>query len=202
MADFNLYFTLGWQHICDWKGFDHILFVMVLCVPYALSQWKKVLVLVTAFTVGHSITLALSTLSVIHVNTSLIEFLIPLTIVFTSLFNILWRKNTIKKPFSTTTESGIAYLLALFFGLIHGLGFSTYLKSLLGSDYNVIPRLLAFNVGLEAGQLCIVTVTLLVSWFFVRIFKTPVRDWILFLSSAIFGLAAVMAAERISLIKF
>ena len=88
MTDFSLYFELGWQHICNWEGYDHILFVTVLCGTYLLADWRKVLVLVTAFTIGHSITLALSVLNIIHINTSLIEFLIPVTIVFTSLVNV------------------------------------------------------------------------------------------------------------------
>src|SRR3982750_3393592 len=94
MQDFGLYFQLGWQHICDWQGYDHILFVTVLCGTYLLADWRKVLVLVTAFTIGHSITLALSVLNVVKVNTSLIEFLIPVTIVLTSLVNILNKNRT------------------------------------------------------------------------------------------------------------
>jgi hypothetical protein len=155
MQDFFLYFELGWQHICDWRGYDHILFVTVLCGTYLLADWRKVLVLVTAFTIGHSITLALSVLNIIHINTSLIEFLIPVTIVITSLINIL------NKQRSNTTIR-LSYFLALFFGLIHGMGFSNYLKSLLGATSNVTTELFAFNVGLEFGQVLIVINVLLI----------------------------------------
>src|SRR3954463_4231047 len=115
MPDFGIYFELGWQHICNWQGYDHILFVTVLCGTYRLPEWRKVLILVTAFTIGHSITLALSVLSLIRINTALIEFLIPVTIVITAATNILSGKPK-KKGIP------VKYILALFFGLIHGMG--------------------------------------------------------------------------------
>lgn len=189
MHDFPLYFELGWQHILDWKGYDHILFVMVLCGTYLLSDWRKVLVLVTAFTIGHSITLALSVLKLIHVKTDLIEFLIPVTILITAASNILAGKS---KPKGVQLK----YILALFFGLIHGLGFSNYLNSLLGKSTNIVAELFAFNVGLEFGQIIIVLGILLVSFILINIFKIKKWDWTFFLSSAIFGISFIMAAER------
>jgi hypothetical protein len=195
MTDFSLYFQLGWQHICNWEGYDHILFVTVLCGTYLLADWRKVLVLVTAFTIGHSITLALSVLNVIRINTSLIEFLIPVTIAFTSLINIFNKKRT-----STTMR--LNYSLALFFGLVHGMGFSNYLKSLLGTSTNITAELFAFNIGLEFGQVLIVISALLISFILIRFARTPQRDWTMFLSSAIFGIAFIMCIERFLLIKF
>ncbi|MDT3404582.1 HupE/UreJ family protein [Mucilaginibacter terrae] len=195
MHDFSLYFELGWQHICDWQGYDHILFVAVLCGSYLLTDWRKVLILVTAFTVGHSITLALSALNVISVNTSLIEFLIPVTIIITAFINI------VKKKRSPGTLR-ITYVLALFFGLIHGLGFSNYLKSLLGKSSNITAQLLAFNLGLEFGQVLIVLCILIVSFILLNILKIQRREWTLFLSSAIFGIAFIMCIERFALIHF
>ncbi|MES2267599.1 MAG: HupE/UreJ family protein [Bacteroidota bacterium] len=195
MQDFGLYFQLGWQHICDWQGYDHILFVTVLCGTYLLADWRKVLILVTAFTIGHSITLALSVLNVVKVNTSLIEFLIPVTIVLTSLVNILSKErsaNTVR----------FSYFLALIFGLIHGLGFSNYLKSLLGTSTNITAELFAFNIGLEFGQVLIVLTVLILAHVIIKLLKTPRRDWVLFLSSAIFGIAFIMCIERFVLIKF
>lgn len=189
MQDFPLYFELGWQHILDWKGYDHILFVMVLCGTYLLSDWRKVLILVTAFTVGHSITLALSVFKLIHVNTGLIEFLIPVTILVTAASNILAGKS---KP----KGMHLKYILALFFGLIHGLGFSNYLNSLLGKSTNIVAELFAFNIGLEAGQIIIVISILLISFILINIVKIKRWDWNFFLSSAIFGISLVMAAER------
>jgi hypothetical protein len=191
MQDFPLYFQLGWQHILDWKGYDHILFVMVLCGTYTLPEWRKVLILVTAFTIGHSITLALSVLSIIHINTALIEFLIPVTIVITAATNLLNNKSSGK-------GMRLKYVLALFFGLIHGMGFSNYLNSLLGKSTSIIAELFAFNLGLEFGQVIIVLSILLISFVVISLIKVKKYNWNFFLSSAIFGIAFMMAAERIS----
>ena len=187
---FALYFELGWQHILDLQGYDHILFVAVLCGIYLIHDWKKVLILVTAFTVGHSITLALSAYNQIRFDTSVIEFLIPVTIVITAALNI-FRKNTGKGKLT------LSYLMALGFGLIHGLGFSNYLKSLLGSESSIVQELLAFNIGLEIGQILIVAGILTVSFIMVQIFNVKKREWTLFLSSAILGIAFMMALERL-----
>ena len=189
MQDFSLYFQLGWQHILDWKGYDHILFVMVLCGTYLLSDWRKVLILVTAFTIGHSITLALSVFKIIHVKTDLIEFLIPVTILVTAASNILAGKSKPKGLY-------LKYAFALFFGLIHGLGFSNYLNSLLGKSTNIVAELFAFNVGLEFGQIIIVLGILIFSFLLLNVFKVKKWDWTFFLSSAIFGISFIMAAER------
>jgi len=191
MQDFALYFELGWQHILDWKGYDHILFVMVLCGTYSLVEWRKVLILVTAFTAGHSITLALSVLKVITVNTNLIEFLIPVTILVTAGSNILTGKSAKRKG-----GVQLKYILALFFGLIHGMGFSNYLNSLLGKSTNIVAELFAFNIGLEFGQVIIVIAILIVSSVLINVFRVKKWDWSFFLSSAIFGISFIMAAER------
>jgi len=190
MQDFPLYFELGWRHILDWKGYDHILFVMVLCGVYTLVDWKKVLILVTAFTIGHSITLALSVLKIISIDTALIEFLIPVTILITALSNILS-----KKPKSKGIT--LKYSLALFFGLIHGMGFSNYLNNLLGKSTNIAAELFAFNLGLEFGQIIIVISVLLIAFILINIVKIKKWDWNFFLSSAIFGISFIMAAERL-----
>jgi len=195
MPDFSLYLQLGIQHICNWQGYDHILFVTVLCGIYQLHDWRKVLILVTAFTIGHSITLALSVFNIIHINTSLIEFLIPVTIVITAINNII-KKNSAKKSI------GLTYFLALFFGLIHGLGFSNYLKSLLGKSTNIVAQLFAFNLGLECGQVLIVISVLLLSFLLIKTFKIKPGDWSFFLSSAIFGIALIVCVERFNQIIF
>ncbi len=191
MQDFPLYFQLGWQHILDWQGYDHILFVMVLCGTYLLADWRKVLILVTAFTIGHSVTLALSVLSIIRINTALIEFLIPVTIVITAAANIMSGKPGKK-------GSQFKYFLALFFGLIHGMGFSNYLKALLGKSSSITAELFAFNIGLEFGQVLIVVAILITSFIVINLFKVKQGSWNLFLSAAIFGIALVMAIERVS----
>lgn len=187
---FALYFELGWQHILDLQGYDHILFVAVLCGIYLIHDWKKVLILVTAFTVGHSITLALSVYNHVRFDTSVIEFLIPVTIVITAALNI-FRKN------SASGNLTLSYIMALVFGLVHGLGFSNYLKSLLGSESSIVQELLAFNIGLEIGQIVIVAGILAASFIAVQIFNVKKREWNLFLSSAILGIAFMMALERL-----
>lgn len=191
MNDFGLYFSIGYHHIADLRGIDHILFVAALCLRYQFADWKKILVLVTAFTIGHSITLALSVFNVVTYPVKWIEFLIPVTILITALSNVFVKK------FSFRSKFPVIYFFALFFGLVHGLGFSSYLKSLLGTDHNVVGQLLAFNLGLEAGQLLIVAAVLLISFIFVSVLKASRREYLLYVSGGIFALALQMALERI-----
>ena len=190
MEEFWTYFEIGREHIADLAGYDHILFVMALCLRYVASEWKKILVLVTAFTIGHSITLALSVLDYLNVPSHLIEFLIPVTIVLTALANV-YRINQQRE-----STGFLIYSLALFFGLIHGLGFSNYLKSMLGKDENIITELLAFNIGLEVGQLLIVAAVLLVSVICIQLLKIQRKDYLLYTSGAVFGIALLMSIER------
>ena len=193
MSEFQLYFILGKDHILDYtNGYDHILFVLALCAVYIVRDWKKILILITAFTIGHSITLALATLKILSVNASLIEFLIPLTIFITAVAN-LFRKEPgiVTKPLETN------YFFALFFGLIHGMGFSNYLKALLGKDRNIITQLFAFNVGLEFGQIIIVGIFLGVSFIALNIIGINRRDWKMILSSAIAGIALILMKDRL-----
>ena len=191
MSEFATYFKIGWQHIVAWEGYDHILFIVALSAIYLLNDWRKVLILVTAFTVGHSITLALSVLNVVRVSTRLIEFLIPVTIFITALFNII-RQPKSEHPGAVQLN----YFFALFFGLIHGMAFSNQLRSLLGTDTSVVTPLLSFNLGLEFGQVLIVIAVLLVSGSVVNLTGIKRRDWTMFISSAIFGIAFMMAIDR------
>ncbi|HPH38394.1 MAG TPA: HupE/UreJ family protein [Sediminibacterium sp.] len=191
MNDFGLFFQMGYEHIADLKGIDHIMFVAALCIRYQFADWKKLLWLVTAFTIGHSITLALSVFNILNYSTSWIEFLIPVTILITAISNVFVKKFVYKAKFP------LIYFLALFFGLIHGLGFSNYLKSLLSKGENIVPELLAFNLGLEAGQLLIVLCILFISLIFVNLFKVNRREYILYISGGIFAIALQMALERI-----
>lgn len=187
-----MYFGLGRDHILDVNGFDHILFILALCILYSLREWRRVLVLVTAFTVGHSITLALSTLEIIHVKTELIEFLIPVTILITAVSNILSRGDrTADRPLN------LNYLYAAFFGLIHGMGFSNYLKSILGRDQTIFTQLFAFNVGLEFGQIIVVILFLATGYVLVEVFGVNRRDWKLVISSAIGGIALILMKDNI-----
>lgn len=191
MSEFRLYFQLGMEHILDTKGYDHILFVIALCAIYVISDWKKVLILVTAFTIGHSITLALATLRVIQFNPDLIEFLIPLTIFLTALSNLFKKDNGFRARKIQTN-----YLLAIVFGLIHGLGFSNFLRSILGKDKSIITQLLAFNIGLEIGQVIIVAIFLVATLILVDLFGVKRRDWKMIISSAVGGIALVLLLEN------
>ena len=193
MGEFQLYFGLGKDHILDYaNGYDHILFVLSLCAVYVVADWKKILVLVTAFTIGHSITLALATLRIITVKGNIIEFFIPVTILVTCLSNLF--KNEKKQPTGAVQAN---YWLALFFGLIHGLGFSNYLRALLGKDQSILSQLLAFNIGLEFGQIVIVGVFMIVCFILVDLIRVNRRDWKMVLSSAIAGIALVLIKDRI-----
>lgn len=191
MIDFGLFFQMGYEHIADLKGIDHILFVTALCIRYQFADWKKLLWLVTAFTLGHSITLALSVFNILNYSVNWIEFLIPVTIVITAVSNVFVRKFVYKAKFP------LIYFFAAFFGLIHGLGFSNYLKSLLSKEGNIVPELLAFNLGLEAGQLAIVLSILFISLIFVQLFKINRREYLLYVSGGIFAIALQMAIERL-----
>ncbi len=190
MGDFGFYLREGFYHITDWKGYDHILFVMALCLPYVAKNWKKIVVLVTAFTIGHSVTLALSVFDAILISSKWIEFLIPVTILLTSLGNLLQQNTTNQQP-------KLRYAAALLFGLIHGLGFSNYLKSMLGKSETIVTQLLAFNVGLELGQLLIVLFVLLLAFLFIQVLNVLRRDWLLFVTGGIAALSLVMALERL-----
>ncbi|MEO8760163.1 MAG: HupE/UreJ family protein [Bacteroidia bacterium] len=190
MQDFTLWLSIGFNHILDWQGYDHILFVTVLCAAYSFTEWKKVLILVTAFTIGHSLTLALSVLDVLKIPSAIIEFLIPVTIVITALTNIITRN----KPAQKTNP---IYFLALFFGFIHGMGFSYLLKSLLGKEQSVIMPLFSFNLGLELGQMLIVAVVLLISLFLTSFLKVKKNNLNFFVSSVIIGIAFIMAIQRL-----
>lgn len=190
MSTFSLYFDLGLTHILDINGYDHILFVVALCAIYLLNDWKKVLVIVTAFTIGHSITLALSTLNIITINPSLIEFLIPVTIFVTAMSNVFKKSRG-----GQQTGGQLNYAFALFFGLIHGMGFSNYLRSLLGKDESIVMQLLAFNIGLEIGQIIIVALFLVLSFLFVNMLQVARRDWRLVISSAIAGIALTLMLD-------
>ena len=190
MHEFWLYTQIGFNHIANLSGMDHILFVAALCIRYQLSDWKKWLILVTAFTIGHSVTLVLSVFNYLDFSTNWIEFLIPVTILITAISNMF------VKQFSFYSKFPVIYFFALFFGLIHGLGFSFYLKSLLGLQQNIAPALLAFNVGLEIGQILIVMAILVISFIFVTLLKAPRRDFILIVSGGILTLSLQMAIER------
>lgn len=191
MDDFLIYLRLGFNHITDPRGYDHILFVIALCATYTIRQWRQVLVLVTAFTIGHSITLALATLRLINYSTALVELLIPVTILITAVSNFVYaepKKRTLRvsKP---SPNRAWRYGLALVFGLIHGMGFSNYLRSLLGREADIVQPLLAFNIGLESGQLLIVGLILVSAYLVLDLLQSSRLRWTLLVSGIVAGMA-------------
>jgi hypothetical protein len=197
MSDFGIFFQTGIEHITDvLNGIDHVLFVTALCLRYAWTDWRKLLVLITAFTIGHSLTLALSTLDIIHFSRDWTEFLIAVTILVTAINNLF-----VKDTSPNSQKLPMIYCLALVFGLIHGLGFSSMLKSMLGRDQNIVWQLFAFNLGLEVGQLLIVLVILGLSFIFVYILRFNRRELLVFVSGGIAAVALQMMIARIPISK-
>lgn len=192
MGDFGFYFKLGWEHIISPDALDHQLFIAALSAIYLLRDWKQVLILVTAFTIGHSITLALSVLDIIRFSSKWVEFLIPVTIVLTAFFNVFQKK-------FTPRSIRINYWLALFFGLIHGMGFANSIRFMMAEDQQLGWSLFGFNVGLEAGQIVVVLTLLLLTQLIVGLFRAPRREWVLFLSGGVFFMSLKMVLERIPL---
>lgn len=191
MDDFLIYLRLGFDHITDPSGYDHILFVVALCTVYTLRQWRQVLILVTAFTIGHSVTLALATLQLIHYKTDLIELLIPITILITAITNFTFKETRSRSSSITqfSTNRSWRYGLALSFGLIHGMGFSNYLRSLLGREADIVKPLLAFNIGLEIGQLVIVSLVLGLAYLVIEVAKVNRLRWTLIIAGLVAGMA-------------
>lgn len=189
MHPFQFYLKLGFNHIANFNGYDHILFLVVLCAVYQLKQWKKIIILVTAFTIGHSITLFLVSFDIFSIPSRYVKLLIPITILFTSLYNI----RSIEKIKNSNMSKN--YFLALFFGLIHGMDFSNYFKALIISPEEIIMPLLAFNIGLEIGQFLIVFVIVLISYVFLSILKIKYYSWNLFVSGAAFGISLISILE-------
>ena len=189
MQDFAFYFKLGWQHIISLDALDHLLFILALSAIYLLSNWRQVLVLVTAFTIGHSLTLALSVYKILAVKDSLVEFLIPCTIIITAVFNFF------QKDF-TPKSLRLNYFLALFFGLIHGLGFANTIRFMLAKNQGIGWSLFSFNVGLEAGQIVVVMCILLLSFLIVNKWQLKRKWWLWALSGVAFCIALKMVVER------
>ncbi len=194
MSEFTTYLQLGFEHISDIQGYDHMLFIITLCAVYSIRDWKKVLVLVTAFTIGHSVTLALSALNIFRMNADVVELLIPVTILLTALHNV-----TSYKSSGTTfgKQDWIHYALALGFGFIHGMGFSNFFRALMGPEESIVGPLFAFNVGLEIGQILVVIGFYLVYALLRLIRPIDQTRWMTFVSGAGAGVALVMILDKV-----
>lgn len=189
MSDIVFYFTTGWHHIISWGALDHIVFIIALSAIYLADNWKQVLVLITAFTIGHSITLALSVYDIFRLDESWVEFLIPFTILATGVFNFM-AKNLQPKSLRMN------YFLALFFGLIHGMGFANTIRFMLAKNQRIAGPLLSFNIGLEVGQIVLVALILLLGFVFVNKLQLNRQWWVWGLSTLAIVIAVNMMAER------
>jgi hypothetical protein len=196
-SEFLVYARLGFEHIVDINGLDHILFLAALFAGFVWSEWKYVLLLITSFTVGHTTTLAIATLNIVSLDTNIVELLIPITIFATCLINVFGRNNSGLQGEKDVYVRRLIYALTLLFGLIHGLGFSTFLRAILGAEESIIIPLLAFNIGLELGQIVLVGLFLFVTS---AVLKTEIFDrriWIIVISTCIGIASAVMVATRL-----
>jgi hypothetical protein len=192
MQDFWVFFKIGLGHVLDINGYDHVLFLIALTVPYLAKDWKRILVLVTIFTVGHSLALVLSVFNFVKVNADLVEFVIPITILLTAFYNLIHAG----KPMPKENLNFIS-ITTLFFGIIHGLGFSNYFKTILfGEAIDKLPHLFEFAVGIEAAQICVVLGVLLVSFVVQTLFKFSKRDFALTASAFVIGVVVPIIIEN------
>ena len=191
MDFFGFYVKLGFEHISDFAGYDHMLFLVALCAIYKIQQWKNILILVTAFTIGHSVTLVLSSLDLFTIPSNIIEFLIPVTIFLTAINNIINSNLAVK-----STKMNKNYSMALFFGFIHGMGFSNYFKALLMESSSIAIPLLGFNIGIELGQILVVFFIVSIAYLFISKLGVKHREWNIFISGAAAGISIIFMLEN------
>ena len=191
MSDFWIYMNIGFKHVLDIHAYDHVLFLIALAVPYAFKDWKRILILVSIFTLGHTLALFLSIFNIVMINASVVEFLIPITILTTAVYNIF----TSGKASKSDSLSVIGFI-TLFFGIIHGLGFSNYFKSILsGTAVDKLLPSLEFALGIEFAQITVVLVVLIIGYIVQNIFRFSKRDWVLVMSAFIVGVVLPMIIE-------
>lgn len=192
MQDFWVFFKIGLHHVLDINGYDHVLFLIALTVPYVLKDWKRILILVSVFTVGHSLALLLSVFNFITVDADLVEFVIPITILLTAFYNLLTAGKTYQKE-----QINVVSMTTLFFGIIHGLGFSNYFKTILfGDALDKLPNLFEFAIGIEVAQIVVVMAVLLLSFVVQTLFKFSKRDFALTASAFVIGVVVPIIIEN------
>lgn len=192
MTDFWIYFKIGLSHVLDINGYDHVLFLIALTVPYAFKDWKRILLLVTLFTIGHTFALLLSVFNIVTVKATLVEFLIPITILVTAFFNLFTAGKSSKQESITFIGA-----ITVFFGVIHGLGFSNYFKSILpGNPSEKVVPLLEFALGIEAAQILVVIAVLLLSFIVQTLFRFNKRDFTLVMSAFVIGVVVPLIIEN------
>lgn len=182
---FNVHY--GVNHVLDINGYDHLLFLIVLTLPYLFKDWKRVLILVSVFTLGHTLSLVLAAYNVVSVNGKLVEFLIPLTILIVAVFNVFTAGKKAKSE-----KVGVLFFSTLFFGIVHGLGFAREFKMMVGHSENKLMTLLEFAIGIEFAQIIIVFIVLFVGFLMQTVFRFSKRDWIMVVSAIVIGLVIPM----------
>ena len=185
MSDFLLYLKLGLTHVLDWQAYDHILFLIVLVAAYNFSNWKRIFILVSLFTIGHTVSLLLVNYSVVAISSKWVELLIPVTILVAAFYNLLTSGKN-----NRSEKVGLFYVITIFFGLVHGFGFATYYKMIAGGN-DILP-LLEFALGIELAQIIVVTIVLIFSFIFQSILRFNKKDWVLVVSSIVIGLVIPM----------
>lgn len=190
MSDFELYFKSGLWHVLDINAYDHILFLIALTLPYAFKEWRKVLLLVTLFTIGHTMSLILAVFGIINIRANVIETIIPITIMVTAIYNIITRR----KRFARLDNENINFIaiVTLFFGVVHGLGFYNFFKMQVESGEEKLLPVLEFALGVEVAQILVVLIVLILSSIAEGIFRVSRRDWVLIISSFIIGVVLPM----------
>lgn len=190
MNQLQLFFELGLTHVLDINAYDHVLFFIVLVAVYSFKEWQKVLALVTLFTIGHTLSLIVSSFGIFTVDSSIIEFLIPVTIILAAVYNlkIADKNTTVRKHYGQ-------YIATLFFGLIHGFGFSTYFKMIATGDQKVLP-LVGFAAGIEVSQILVVLAVLGISFVCQSLLSISRRDWIIVSSSIVIGIVLPILFEN------
>ena len=185
MNDFWLYLKLGVTHVLDWRAYDHVLFLVALVAAYNFSHWKRILILVTLFTIGHTASLILASYDIVSVSTNMVEFLIPLTILVAALYNLLMSGKGDRKK-----KLWLYYIITVFFGLIHGFGFATYFK-MVNDEGSFLP-LLEFALGIELAQIIVVLIVMIAGFIGQALFRFNLRDWVLVVSSIVLGMVIPM----------
>ena len=190
MSDFWLLVELGFSHVWDWQGYDHLLFLAALCLPFSTRQWKSLLWLITCFTIGHSLSLILASLEVVAVSSIWIEFLIPVSIAATAVYNMIYARAV------WVRNNQLVMWVTLFFGVVHGFGFAGYFELIRDVDQPLWSSLLFFALGIEGAQIVLGALMLLLSFVVLNVMGRNRRDWVLVVSSVIIGILLPIIIER------
>ena len=190
MSDFWLLIELGFSHVWDLQGYDHLLFLAALCLPFSTRQWKSLLWLITCFTIGHSLSLILASLEVVAVSSIWIEFLIPVSIAATAVYNMIYARAV------WVRNNQLVMWVTLFFGVVHGFGFAGYFELIRDVDQPLWSSLLFFALGIESAQIVLGALMLLLSFVLLNVLGRNRRDWVLVVSSVIIGILLPIIIER------